>query len=151
MRRNNIRATIRNGLSVAATALLIAGLNLFVPAANAHGTMEHVTGSLVHATNDVLSVKTAKGATVDVHVDARTYWVCASTCTSTVAPLAVFTDRTSFVACTSVPVTCSIVPCAFAAGTKRFSPAIKSAVAATERPFLMVARMLFRLMTIVSF
>ena len=79
MKRNNIRTAIRPILaSIAAIALFIPGLNLIAPAANAHGTMEHVTGTLVRVGNDVLSVKTAKGATVDVHLDAQTEYVRAN-------------------------------------------------------------------------
>ncbi len=79
MKRNNIRTTIRQALaSMAATALFVAGLNLFAPAASGHRTMEHVTGTLVRVTNDVLSVKTAKGVTVDVHLDAQTEYVRAN-------------------------------------------------------------------------
>ncbi len=79
MKPNNIRIVIRQALaSMAAIAVLIAGLSLIAPAAEAHGTMEHVTGTLVRVGNDVLSVKTAKGATVDVHLDAQTEYVRAN-------------------------------------------------------------------------
>ena len=76
MKRNNNRTAIRQALtSLAAVALLITGLSLFAPAAIAHGNMEHITGTLVRVDNDILSVKTTKGATVDVHLDAHTEYV----------------------------------------------------------------------------
>src|SRR5260370_41298981 len=79
MKPNNIRIVIRQALaSMAAIAVLIAGLSLIAPGAEAHGTMEHVTGTLVRVGNDVLSVKTAKSATVDVHQDAQTPYVRAN-------------------------------------------------------------------------
>ena len=79
MKAKKIRTALRQLLSsVFATALLIVGLNLLAPAASAHGAMEHVTGTLVRVGNDVLSVKTTKGATVEVHLDAQTEYVRAS-------------------------------------------------------------------------
>ena len=76
MIRNTIRTAIRAALaSIITTALFIAAINLLAPAAQAHGTMEHVTGTVVQVTGDVVSVKTTKGAAVDVHLDMQTAYV----------------------------------------------------------------------------
>ena len=78
MKTTNIRAIRQLLASIFATALFIAGLNLFACVANAHGAMEHVTGTLVRVGPNAVFVKTAQEATVEVHLDAQTEYVRAN-------------------------------------------------------------------------
>ena len=54
-----------------ALVLAIVTLNVTIPAL-AHGGMEHITGTITSVGDNVVTVKTTKGATVQVHVDAKT-------------------------------------------------------------------------------
>ena len=63
--------TITKGLAAAGLALAVALTTLIVPV-NAHEGMEHITGTVVSVAENVLSVKTTKGTTVEVRLDAKT-------------------------------------------------------------------------------
>jgi len=60
----------RKANTIITTSLLAIVLAL-APAVFAHGGFDHVTGTVVQVSNDVLTVKTTKG-NVDVKLDAKT-------------------------------------------------------------------------------
>ena len=57
-----------------ALVLAIGSLNLTSPA-SAHGGLEHIAGTVTNVRDNILAVKTTKGKTVQVHVDAKTEYV----------------------------------------------------------------------------
>ena len=59
---------------ILALVLAISSLNLPIPAL-AHGGLEHITGTIMNVGNNILAVKTTKGKTVQVLVDAKTDYV----------------------------------------------------------------------------
>jgi Domain of unknown function (DUF5666) len=59
---------------ILALVLAIGSLNLTTPA-SAHGGLEHITGTVTNVGDNILAVKTTKGKTVQVHVDAKTEYV----------------------------------------------------------------------------
>ena len=59
---------------ILALALAIGSPNMTTPA-SAHGGLEHVTGTVTNVRDHILTVKTTKGNTVQVHVDAKTGYV----------------------------------------------------------------------------
>ena len=54
-----------------ALAIAIISLNITL-SAFAHGGMEHITGTITNIGDKVVTVKTTKGAIVQVHLDAKT-------------------------------------------------------------------------------
>ena len=72
MKTTKLNATInRSRTWIFALVLVIGSLNVAIPAL-AHGGMEHITGTIASVGDKILTVKTTKGATVQVHVDAKT-------------------------------------------------------------------------------
>jgi hypothetical protein len=58
-----------------ALTIVLAGLNILAGTAGAHEGMEHITGTVLSVGENSLSVKTTKGATVEVRVDTKTEYV----------------------------------------------------------------------------
>jgi hypothetical protein len=56
----------------AALAVVLASLTVSVMTASAHEGMEHIIGTVVSVSDNTLSVKTTKGTTVEVRLDAKT-------------------------------------------------------------------------------
>ena len=63
------------GASGVALAVVLIALSTFATPACAHEGMEHITGTVVSVGENTLSVKTTKGATVEIRLDANTQYV----------------------------------------------------------------------------
>jgi mono/diheme cytochrome c family protein len=68
--------TITKAIAAWAVALtvILAGVNILATTAGAHEGMEHITGIVTSTSENSLSVKTTKGATVEVRLDAKTQY-----------------------------------------------------------------------------
>ena len=72
MKPTKLFATInRSRAGILSLVLALATLNITVPAV-AHEGMEHITGTVTSIADNTLTVKTTKGKTVEVSVDAKT-------------------------------------------------------------------------------
>ena len=69
--------TITKAIAPGALSLtvILAGLGIAAINAEAHEGMEHITGTVVSASDNALSVKTTKGTTVEVRLDSKTVYV----------------------------------------------------------------------------
>ncbi|MCU1235653.1 MAG: hypothetical protein JWP63_3620 [Candidatus Solibacter sp.] len=74
--KKNLR-TITKSIAAWSFALtvILAGCNILAPTARAHEGMEHITGTVISVGENSLSVKTTKGTTVEVRLDAKTEYV----------------------------------------------------------------------------
>ena len=61
--------------SVLTLGIVLAFLSVLARQPSAHEGMEHITGTVATVSENVLSVKTIKGATVEVRLDAKTQYV----------------------------------------------------------------------------
>jgi Cu/Ag efflux protein CusF len=59
---------------ILALLLVIGSHNLTTPAL-AHGGLEHITGTVTNVGENTVAVKTTKGKTLQVHVDAKTEYI----------------------------------------------------------------------------
>jgi len=66
--------TVTKALAIYGTVLtlILATFTLSAPPASAHEGMEHITGTVVSVAENTLTMKTTKGATVEVHLDTKT-------------------------------------------------------------------------------
>ena len=72
MKQNRMYTAIRRSRAwVLAFVLAVGTINVTLPAF-AHGGMEHITGTVTSVGDNSLTVKTTKGKTVKVNVDAKT-------------------------------------------------------------------------------
>jgi hypothetical protein len=71
MKNRLYTAITRSRTWVLALVLAIGTLNVTLPAL-AHGGMEHITGTVTSVGDNSLTVKTTKGKTVKVNLDAKT-------------------------------------------------------------------------------
>lgn len=72
MKTNKLYTRInRSRAWILALVLALATLNITIPAV-AHEGMEHITGTITSVGDNTLTVKTPKGKTVKVNVDAKT-------------------------------------------------------------------------------
>src|SRR5947209_509402 len=69
--RSRIPAQLQSHAGLAITVILVC-LNILAIQARAHEGMEHIAGTVLSIGDNILRVKTTKGTTVEVHVDAKT-------------------------------------------------------------------------------